>query len=155
MDDVDAYLAVLDLLELAQERFDRALHISLQDDVRVLDLAGEQVAVERLERDAAARALRKLLAPEPLGADVRQVLRLALVLDHAHELTCGRRMVESEDLDRIARLCLLDLLPAVVVEGSHLAGGVAGYGRSRPRAGCLGAREPSLPGRVRCRAATR
>ena len=103
MDDVHAHLGVLDLLELAEERLDGALHVALEDDVEVLHLAGLEVVVERLERDAAARTLRELLAAEPLGAHVREVLRLALVLDDAHELAGGRRMVEAEHLDRLAR----------------------------------------------------
>ena len=53
-----------------------------------------QIVVQRLERDAAARAAR---AARGAGAraDVREVLRLALVLDDAHELAGGRRVVES------------------------------------------------------------
>ena len=82
-----------------------------------------------LERDAAARALGELLAPEPFGADVREVLCLPLVLDDPDELAGGRRVVEAEDLDRVARLRLLDLLPAVVVERSNLARGIARDGR--------------------------
>src|ERR671936_228599 len=46
------------------------------------------------------------------------------------EIPAGRRrMVEAEDLDRIAGLRLLDLLAAVVVEGAHLAPRVAGDDR--------------------------
>ena len=85
--------------------------------------------MQRLERDASSRALRELLAAEPLGAQVREVLRLPLVLDDADELARRRRMVEAEDLDRVARPRLLDLLAAVVVEGAHLPGRVAGDGR--------------------------
>ena len=58
--------------------------------------------MQGLERDAPARALRELLATEPLGADVREVLRLALVLDDAHELARRGRMLEPEHLDRLA-----------------------------------------------------
>ena len=102
VDDVHAHLGVLDLLELAEERLDRALDVALEDDVEVLHLAGLQVVVQRLERHAAPRALRELLAAEPLRAHVREVLRLALVLDDADELARGRRVVEAEDLDRVA-----------------------------------------------------
>ena len=79
-----------------------------------------------LERDAALRALRELLAAEPLCPLLGEILRLALVLDDAAQLARGRRPVEAEDLDRLARLRVLDLLAAVVVQGAHLAGGVAG-----------------------------
>src|SRR5207302_8883355 len=40
-----------------------------------------------------------------------------------------RRMVETEDLDRCAGPCLLDLLATVVVEGAHPAPGIPGAGR--------------------------
>ena len=81
------------------------------------------------ETPAVGRALRELLAAEPLGALLGDVLRLPLVLDHAGELAGGRRTVEAEDLDGLARTGLLDPLAAVVVEGAHLAGRVAGDDR--------------------------
>ena len=107
---------------------DGAAHVALEDEVQVLDAAGLQVVEQVLERRPAARALRELLAPQPLLAQVREMLGLALVLDHAAELAGGRRLVEAEDLDRVARPRLLQLLAAVVVERAHLARGVA-----RPR----------------------
>ena len=125
MDDADAHLRVLDLLDLAEERLDGALHVALQHDVQVLDLARLEVVVERLEGDAATRPLRELLAAQPLRAHVREVLRLALVLDDPDELTGGRRVIETEDLDRLAGPRLLHLLAAIVVERAHLAGRVA------------------------------
>ncbi len=128
MDDADAHLRVLDLLDLTEERLDGALDVALQHDVQVLDLAGLQVVVERLERDATSRALRELLAAQPLGAHVREVLRLPLVLDDADELAGGRRMVEAEDFDGLTRPCLFHLLTAIVVERAHLAGRVPGHG---------------------------
>ena len=57
-----------------------------------------------LERDAALRALRELLAAEPLCPLLREILGLALVLDDARKLAGRRRPVEAEDLDRLARL---------------------------------------------------
>ena len=51
------------------------------------------------------------------------------MLDHAAELAGRRRTVEAEDLDRLARPCLLHLLAAVVVERAHLAGRVPGDDR--------------------------
>ena len=125
VDDVDPNLGVLDLAELAQERLDGALDVALQDDVEVLHGTGLHLLEERLERHAAClRALRELLAAETLGALLGEILRLALVLDDARQLTRGRRPVEAEDLDRVARPGLLHLLATVVVERAHLAGGV-------------------------------
>ncbi len=55
--------------------------------------------------------------------------RVALVLDDATELARGRRVVEPENLDGLARPRLLDLLPAEVVEGADPAPGVTGHDR--------------------------
>ena len=112
------------------ERLDRALHVALEDDVELLDGALLHLLEQRLERDAALRALRELLAAEPLGALLGEVLRLPLVLDDARELPGARRRCRSRG-SRPARpgLRLLDLLAAVVVERPHLAGGVAGDDR--------------------------
>ena len=109
----------------ADERLDRALHVALEDDVQLLDGAFLHLLEERLERDAALGALGKLLAAKPLGALLGEVLRLALMLDDAAQLAGRRRAIEAEDLHRIARAGLLDLLAAIVVERAHLAGSVA------------------------------
>src|SRR4051794_36002992 len=127
VDDVHAHLGVLDLRELADRRLDGAADVALDHEVQVLDRAGLHLLEEALERRAAlAGLLRELLAAQPLAAYLREMARLALVLDHARELAGGRRFVEAEDLDRVARPGLLHLLAAVVVERAHLAPGVAG-----------------------------
>ena len=128
VDDVHAHFRVLDLLELADERLDGALDVALEDDVQVLNLAGLKCLVERLERDPLGAGAGELLTTESLGADVREVLCLALVLDDAGRTRRRRRMVEPEHLHRLARPGLLDLLAAVVVERAHLAGCVSGHG---------------------------
>ena len=120
---------MVDLAELAEERLDRALHVALEDDVEVLDDTLLHLGEQALERDAALGALRELLAAQPLGALLGEILGLALVLDDARELACGRRPVEAEDLDGLAGARLLDLLALVVVERAHLAGRVAGDDR--------------------------
>ena len=91
------------LRELADDRLDRALHVALDDEIEVADLAGLHLLEQVLERDARRPLLRELLAAEPLGALLREVARGALVLDDARKLAGGRRTVEAEDLDRIAR----------------------------------------------------
>src|SRR4029079_2669134 len=81
VDHVDPHLRVLDLPELAHECLDRALDVAFQDDVEILDSALLHPLEERLQRDPRAlRALRELLAAEPLGALLRDVLRLALLV---------------------------------------------------------------------------
>jgi hypothetical protein len=45
----------------------------------------------------------ELLATEALASKLREVPRLPLVLDDAAVLTGRRRLVETDDLDRVAR----------------------------------------------------
>ena len=93
---------VVDLLQLADDRLDRALHVGLEDDVQVGDTAGLQLLEQLLERDAAARLLRERLAAQALAALLREIAGAAVVLDDAAELAGRRRLVEAEDLDRLA-----------------------------------------------------
>ena len=126
VDDVDPHLGVLDLAELGDDRLDGALHVALDHEVQVLDGAGLHLREERLEGDAAAaRLLRHRLAAEPLAALMREVAGAALVLDDAAELAGGRRAVEAENLDGLARGGLLDPLAAIVVERANAAPGIA------------------------------
>src|SRR5579862_241215 len=126
MDDVDAYLGVVDLRKLADDRLDRALDVALDDDVQVLHAAGLELCEQGLERDAAARLLRELLAAQPLAALVRELACPAFLLDDARQLARLRWMAESGDLDRLARPGPLDPLAAVVVQRAHAAPRVAG-----------------------------
>src|SRR5262249_38991061 len=64
-------------------------------------------------------------APQAAAALLRQLACAALVLDDAAELAGLRRMIEAENLDRIARARLLDPLTAVVVERAHATVSVA------------------------------
>src|SRR4051812_22541062 len=129
VDDVDAHLGMLDLPELADDRLDGALHVALDHEVQVPHLAGLHLLEEVLERDARRALLGELLAAEALGALLRSLARLPLVLDDARELAGGRRLVEAEDLHRVARLGLRKLLALVVVQCAYLAPGVAGDDR--------------------------
>src|SRR5205823_14237428 len=90
---------------------------------------GLHLVEECLERQGRLRLLRELLAAQPLAAHVREVARLALVLDDAAELAGGRRPVEAEDLDRLAGPRLADAVAAEGIERAHLAPGVAGDDR--------------------------
>src|SRR2546423_76500 len=129
MDDADAHLGVLDLLQLADRGLDRADHVALEDEVEILGAALLHLFEQALERIGAAGLCRQLLPPEALAADLSELPRCALALDHSRVLPRRRWMVEPEDLDRGARSCLLDLFAAVVVEGAHPAPGVAGDDR--------------------------
>src|SRR5207248_5434180 len=120
---------VLNLLQLRHGRLDRAVDVALDDEVQVLDAAGLHLREEVLEPRAGLRLLRELLAAQPLAAQVREVAGLALVLDDAAELARGRRLVEAEDLDRLAGPGLADAVAAEGVQRAHLAPGVAGDDR--------------------------
>src|SRR3954469_3209908 len=125
VDDVDADLRVLDLRELGNRGLHRPDDVALEHEVQVLDGAFLERLEERLERDPDS-ALRELLAPQPLAARLRVAARVALVLDDSRNLACGRRVVEAEDLDRIAGTGLLQLLAVEVVEGTDAAPRVPG-----------------------------
>ena len=103
VDDLDAHLRVLDLRELGDDRLDGADHVALDDEVQVLHLAELHLREERLERDAALRALRELLRAHTRRALAGDAAGDALGLDDAPVLARRRRLVEAKDLDRIAR----------------------------------------------------
>ena len=123
MDDAHAHLGVLDLLELGQRRLDRAGDVRLEHDVEVLN-AFLDALEEDVERDR-LRALGELLSAEALAARLCVLARLALVVDDARVLAGGRRLVEADDLDRIARPGVLELLAVEVVERANATPGVA------------------------------
>src|SRR5438132_12535487 len=101
---------MLDLVELAHDRLDGALHVSLEHNVEVGDAAGLELLEQLVEGDAApGRLLRQGLAPQPRPALLRELAR-AVVLDDARHLTGLRWMIEAEDLHRVARAGLLELL---------------------------------------------
>ena len=111
---------MLDLSELADHSFDGADDVALDDEVQVLDTARLHLLEEAFERHAGGPLLGELLATEPVAAQVGQLAGATLALHHTPELARRRRLVEAEDLDRLAGLGLLDLLAAVGVERAHL-----------------------------------
>src|SRR4029453_3639531 len=123
VDDIDRHLGMLDLRELADDGLDGALDVALDDDVELLDAAFAHAGEEVFERDALLRAPGELLGAHSLGAQPGEMAGLALVLDDARVLAGGRRLVETQDLDRGPPPRLSSLLAAVVVERAHLAPG--------------------------------
>ena len=95
----------------------------LEHDVEVLD-AFLDALEEDVERDR-LRALGELLPAQALATRLRVLARLALVLDHARVLAGRRRLVEADDLDRIAGAGVLELLAVEVVERANAPPGVA------------------------------
>jgi hypothetical protein len=119
---------VLDLRELGDCGLDGADDVALQHEVEVAHGTRLHLLEQVLDRDA-TRGLRELLAAQSLAARIRKVACTTLVLDDAAELARRRRLVESQNLDRIAGPRLLHLLAAEVVERAHLAPRVAGDDR--------------------------
>ncbi len=116
---------MLELRELRDDGFDGADDVALDDEVQIRDLARLHLREQVLERRTARALRRELLATEPLGAALREIACGALVVDDARHFARGRRLVEAEDLDGIARACPVELLALVVVERAHLAVRVA------------------------------
>ncbi len=115
--------------KLGDDSLDGADDVALDDEVQVGDLAGLHLLEKVLQRHAARALRRQLLATEPLGAPRRQLAREPVVLDDASELACGRRLVEAEDLHRLAGERLLNLLALVVEERLYAAVRVSGHDR--------------------------
>ena len=118
-DDAQLDLLLGQLLELVGDGLDRALHVGLQDEGQLLELALGDGAAEVLEADAGGGGHR-LLAQLQL-AEVHDRLRLELSVT-AEQLVArlGQRR-QAEDLDRRRRAGLLEPRPAVVDEGADLA----------------------------------
>src|SRR5207237_7851284 len=115
--------------QLAHDGFDRANDVAFDHEVQLLDRTGLHLLEEPFERDTRRPLLGQLLAAQAIAANIREIASTPLVLDDASELTGGGRLVEPQDLDWIARLRLLELLAAEVVERAHLAPGVTGDDR--------------------------
>ena len=88
VDDADLDLGVLDLEQRVAERLEAALHVGLDDQVEVEDLALGDAREDVVEGERAL--LGELLGLDAVGALLRQRARHALVLDHAAELAGHR-----------------------------------------------------------------
>src|SRR5437764_11348570 len=115
-DHVEPHLRVLELRQLGDDGLDRADDVAADDEVEVGNLARLQLLVKPLERYSGVRAHgRELLASQSLPSPVRELASFTIVRYDACELARRGRLVEAEDLDRIARRRLL-LAFALVVE---------------------------------------
>ena len=95
--------------------------VGLEDEVELLDAPSRGELEDVLERDLAAGAPRDRLGLQAVGALAGELARGAVVLDHADELAGLGHAVEAEDLDRVARAGLLDLVAHEVVHGADAA----------------------------------
>ena len=118
---------MLELRQLGDDGLDRADDVAADDEVEVGNLARLQLLVKPLERYSGVRAHgRELLASQSLPSPVRELASLTVVRDDPCELARRGRLVEAEDLDRIARRRLLLALALVVEERLDATVGVAG-----------------------------
>ena len=119
MDDVDTHLLGGEFDEGVGEGFDGTVHVTLDDDVELLEVADGYTAADLLESHV-------LLGLDALDTDellalVGDALGFALVAHHHEFLTCRRGSVESEDRDRSGRTGFGNLLATLVEHGLDLA----------------------------------
>ena len=124
VDDVDAHLGLVHLVERVLEGLDRALDVGLDDEVEVLELAFADAREQVVEGDVRLLALREgaLLERALLG----EVARVALVGEDAELVTGGRHGREAQDLDRIGGTGGLDGVALRVDERTDATVGGAG-----------------------------
>ena len=104
VDDVHAHLGVLDLLRAREtaastEPSTSPLRTRLRSWTAPSCICEKSVSSETPRFGRCASCSRA----QALAAHLRELARLALVLDDARELAGRRRLVEAEDLDRVAR----------------------------------------------------
>ena len=103
MQDARADFVVAELVERADDRFERALHVRLDDEREVLAAGGLELAHHLLERAAHAGGARRLLLALLMRAIVGDLARARFVLDHGETVAGFRRAVETQHLDRDGR----------------------------------------------------
>ena len=70
MDDLQLHLVRAQPLEGIADRFDRALHVGLEDDAQLFDLAGLDLLVQAFQRDARRGLALRLLTVLAHGGDL-------------------------------------------------------------------------------------
>lgn len=88
-----------ELLQRAQNGFERTLHVGLDDQREVLAARGLELAHHLLKRTAHAGGGCGLLALL-VGAIIRDLTGAGFVLDHGETIAGFRRTVETEHFDR-------------------------------------------------------
>ena len=116
MDDLEAHLVGGEALERLRERLHRALHVGLENEPQLLDLAGDDLLVQVLEGDAGGALA---LEPVPIRAHGRDLPRLALVGDHEQRVPRLGDARESQDLHGVRGARAGDLLAAVAEHRAH------------------------------------
>ena len=119
MDDLGVDLLALDFAERGADRFERALHVGLDDEVELLFLALLECVEKAFERGALWCG--QLAEPLALHALRAEFLRGALAFED-HELIAGKGQAgEAEHAAGRGRTGFLDRLAVVVDQGFHFA----------------------------------
>src|SRR5262249_45022542 len=122
-----ADLVVAEFFERTGDRFERALHVGLDDEREFLAARRLELRHHLLERAAHAGGVRRALLALLADAIVRQLACAGLALDHGQTAARLGRVVEAENLDRNRRAGLLDVLALVVDQRADAAPGRAGH----------------------------
>src|SRR6476620_1351161 len=118
-------LAHVDLEQGVLERLDRTRHITLEDEVEGVDLAGRESLVEVLEADALAGLGQGGLTVGSL-APLGDLARGAVVRGDDEGVAGPRDRGQTKHLDRAGRAGLADVLAVLVEHGTDAAVGAAG-----------------------------
>ena len=124
MDHVHADLLRGEFDEGIGEGFDGTVHVGLDNDVELLEVAQRNAAADLLQGDVRLRL--DALDAEQLLALGGDVARLFFIFQDVQVVTGGRCTVQAEDGNRSGRTGLLDLLAALVEHGLDAAGVAAG-----------------------------
>ena len=119
MDDVDLNFLRREADERIGERFDRAVHVTLDDDIELLEVAQRTTTSEFVEGKPLLRTV-VLLTLELLTL-AGDATRFLLGLHDVEGLTCSRRTIQTKDQNGFAGASLLDLLVTLVEHSLHTA----------------------------------
>ena len=117
MDDLHLHFIVRELGQRVIQHLRRALHVALDDQRKVLDIACGKLLVELLEGESRALGQRRLAQ---LGEPVKRNLpRLERIFDHLQAVADLRHIFQAQNFHR-RRGRRLDNRPAAIIEhGAH------------------------------------
>ena len=102
-----------ELLQRSEDRFQRALHVGLDDQREFLAARGLELRHHLLERTAHAGDRGGGVLALLVGAIARDLAGAGFVLDHGEAIAGFRRAVEAEHLDRHRRAGLVEILALI------------------------------------------
>ena len=125
MDDVDLHLLGGELYQRVAQRLYRTVHVALDDDVQLVEVAQSKTAAHLVERQHLLRA--QALFALQLLALVGYLACLLLGLDDVERVAGSRGAVQTQYQGGFGGACLLHALVALVEHCLHLS--VAGSGK--------------------------